>query len=247
MSLFWVFLALRMAVFYCGALYRPVRYHPRRLPQKGQRVIGAHGCFWPRVKRETGARLLARRGRNACAAPATVSARKACHAATGIHSREGDPPVRPSGRHSARARRPAGTRIGGCAAGWRRRARFVLLSSVLPGSRYVHVKLPWRAGTRGMAKGVQPMKIRIPAVVAAIAAAFPCAASAQSSTPQMSEVVVTATRTARTADETLAAVTVITREDIERQQARSVSDLFRGLPGITVGNSGGRGKATSVF
>lgn len=91
------------------------------------------------------------------------------------------------------------------------------------------------------------MKIRIPAVVAAIAAAFPCASIAQSSTPQMSEVVVTATRTARTTDETLAAVTVITREDIERQQARSVSDLFRGLPGITVGNSGGRGKATSVF
>ena len=80
------------------------------------------------------------------------------------------------------------------------------------------------------------MKIRIPAVVAAIAAAFPCASIAQSSTPQMSEVVVTATRTARTTDETLAAVTVITREDIERQQARSVSDLFRGLPGITVGD-----------
>lgn len=91
------------------------------------------------------------------------------------------------------------------------------------------------------------MKIRFSVAVAAIATTCPHVVIAQSSTPQMSEVVVTATRTARTADETLAAVTVITREDIERQQARSVSDLFRGLPGVTVGNSGGRGKATSVF
>ena len=60
-------------------------------------------------------------------------------------------------------------------------------------------------------------------------------------------VIVTATRTAQTADEALASVTVITREDIERRQARSVEDLLRGTQGISIANSGGAGKNTSVF
>ena len=59
--------------------------------------------------------------------------------------------------------------------------------------------------------------------------------------------VVTATRTAETADETLASVTVITRRDIERQQARSVQDVLRGVPGISIANNGGPGKNTSLF
>ena len=60
-------------------------------------------------------------------------------------------------------------------------------------------------------------------------------------------IVVTATRTAQTTDESLAAVTVITREDIERQQARSMQDLLRGVTGISIANSGGPGKQTSLF
>ncbi len=59
--------------------------------------------------------------------------------------------------------------------------------------------------------------------------------------------VVTATRTAETADETLASVTVITREEIEREQARSLPDLLRGVPGIALANNGGAGKATSLY
>ncbi|MDR4518850.1 MAG: TonB-dependent vitamin B12 receptor [Nitrosomonas sp.] len=57
-------------------------------------------------------------------------------------------------------------------------------------------------------------------------------------------IVVTATRTAQTADASLAATTVITREDIERQQARSIHDLLRGTPGISIVNNGGPGKST---
>ncbi len=60
-------------------------------------------------------------------------------------------------------------------------------------------------------------------------------------------VVVTATRTAHTADDTLASVTVITRQDIERLQARSVEDLLRGDLGGSISNNGGPGKATSIF
>lgn len=61
------------------------------------------------------------------------------------------------------------------------------------------------------------------------------------------EIVVTATRTARTADETLASTTVITRRDIERSQATSVQDLLQGLAGVSIANNGGAGKATPVF
>jgi vitamin B12 transporter len=60
-------------------------------------------------------------------------------------------------------------------------------------------------------------------------------------------VVVTATRTARTADQLLHPVTVIGRDDIERRQARSVQELLAGTPGMTISNNGGPGKASSMF
>ncbi len=61
------------------------------------------------------------------------------------------------------------------------------------------------------------------------------------------EIVVTASRTAVTADDTHASVTVINRDDIERQQAQSVQSLLQGVTGINLTNNGGQGKATSVF
>ncbi len=60
-------------------------------------------------------------------------------------------------------------------------------------------------------------------------------------------IVVTATRTAQTTNASLASVTVISRKDIERQQARSIQDLLRGVPGVSIANKGGPGKNTSVF
>jgi len=60
-------------------------------------------------------------------------------------------------------------------------------------------------------------------------------------------IIVTATRMAQTADESLASVTVITRDDIQRQQAQSVQDLLRGVPGLSIANNGGAGKTTSLF
>ncbi len=63
---------------------------------------------------------------------------------------------------------------------------------------------------------------------------------------QTPEVVVTATRIAQTVEDTLAPVTIITREDIERQQVRDIRDIFRNVPGMGLVNSGGLGKATSV-
>lgn len=65
--------------------------------------------------------------------------------------------------------------------------------------------------------------------------------------PALAPVVVTATRTARTTDDSLASVTVLTREDIEREQVRSLPDLIRGLAGVSLSNSGGPGKLTSIY
>lgn len=45
---------------------------------------------------------------------------------------------------------------------------------------------------------------------------------------------------------TLAAVTVIDREEIERKQFNSLQDLLRTVPGVTYSNTGGLGKVTSV-
>ncbi|WP_434987858.1 TonB-dependent vitamin B12 receptor [Xanthomonas melonis] len=63
----------------------------------------------------------------------------------------------------------------------------------------------------------------------------------------LDEVVVTASRTAQTQDQTLAPVTVIDRAQIERRQVNSLQDLLRGEAGVSLANNGGPGKATSLF
>ncbi|WP_020410606.1 TonB-dependent receptor domain-containing protein [Hahella ganghwensis] len=60
-------------------------------------------------------------------------------------------------------------------------------------------------------------------------------------------VIVTATRTAQTANESLSTVRVLTREEIIQRQAKSLPDLLRGEAGMHFVNNGGRGKNTSLF
>ncbi|MFT3734619.1 MAG: TonB-dependent receptor [Rhodocyclaceae bacterium] len=74
-----------------------------------------------------------------------------------------------------------------------------------------------------------------------------CAQALAQQSAELPPTVVTPNRVARTADETLVPVTVITRKDIERQQAQSVLDVLTGLPGVTLANTGGPGKLTSLF
>lgn len=78
-----------------------------------------------------------------------------------------------------------------------------------------------------------------------------CVADAAESESLESEslgpIIITATRTPQSTADTLVAVTVITRQDIERQQASSVYDLLRGIPGLTITQNGGLGKINSVF
>lgn len=66
-------------------------------------------------------------------------------------------------------------------------------------------------------------------------------------TNTLPSVVVTATRTAQSADESLASVSVITREDIEKKQFLSVQNALIGIPGIGISNNGGLGKPSNVF
>ncbi|NWL75964.1 TonB-dependent vitamin B12 receptor [Pseudomonas taiwanensis] len=63
----------------------------------------------------------------------------------------------------------------------------------------------------------------------------------------LDEQVVTATRSERPVRASLAASTVIDREEIERSQARSVPELLQKVPGVTLSNNGGPGKNTTVF
>lgn len=60
-------------------------------------------------------------------------------------------------------------------------------------------------------------------------------------------ILVTATRTARTANETLASVTVIGREEIERSQAQDVAGLLRLYAGMEISRNGGPGQLTTLF
>lgn len=61
------------------------------------------------------------------------------------------------------------------------------------------------------------------------------------------EIVVTASAGPDTLESSPAAVTVITREEIEKRAAREVADVLREVPGLTVSRSGSPGKITSLF
>lgn len=79
-----------------------------------------------------------------------------------------------------------------------------------------------------------------------IAGCLVSAAPAQAGTAQ-DPIIVTATRVAQTADETLASVTVITRAQIERSQAASLSELLQGMAGIETVSQGTGGNLTSLY
>jgi vitamin B12 transporter len=93
------------------------------------------------------------------------------------------------------------------------------------------------------------MHLRI--LTAAIALSFSTCALAQS-TPagaagDLDQITVTGTRTALTVDQSLSAVEVIDRAQIEHSQAHSLPQLLRGRAGINLVNQGGLGKLTTLF
>ena len=77
----------------------------------------------------------------------------------------------------------------------------------------------------------------------ALAAAFPVAAAET----QGDVIVVTATRQTQRANELLADVTVVDREEIERSGQNTIAELLARQPGIQTSTSGGPGTTTSFY
>ncbi len=76
---------------------------------------------------------------------------------------------------------------------------------------------------------------------------FHSAIAAESDSPTPA-VIVTATRTAQSVDDTLAAVSVLTREEIEASQSSSLMELLQNrVPGIDFSRNGGPGTSTAVL
>src|SRR5687768_9823217 len=96
------------------------------------------------------------------------------------------------------------------------------------------------------------MKFKLETVGAALAATFLCnsvaaEAAPTKDNPELGTVVVTANRAPLPLGQTLAAVTVLTREDIERAQVPDLLELLARQPGIDVARTGGPGHASTVF
>ena len=89
-----------------------------------------------------------------------------------------------------------------------------------------------------------PMKTSLSASLAV--AILGISTSSQANPYRLDDQVVTATRTTQDGIPGIAASSVIGRYEIERLQATSVPDLLRRVPGISLTNTGGRGKNTTV-
>lgn len=75
-----------------------------------------------------------------------------------------------------------------------------------------------------------------------------CLPAAVLAAPQTEQtMVVTATRFSEPEASTLAPINIITREEIDRSMAQSVTDVVRLLPGLETSENGGRGQASSVL
>ncbi|MEY4590919.1 MAG: Vitamin transporter BtuB precursor [Pseudomonadota bacterium] len=73
------------------------------------------------------------------------------------------------------------------------------------------------------------------------------AAQATNQKTEFDEVVVTASRIAQPMAQVGVSVDVLTREDLIQRNNTALADVLRTVPGINVSNSGGLGKATSIY
>ena len=89
---------------------------------------------------------------------------------------------------------------------------------------------------------------RSAALPLALAAAFPVLPTfAQTkTTPQLQEIVVSATRTPTRADELVGDVVVINRAEIEKMLGRTLPEILARVPGVQFSSNGGLGKNSSV-
>src|SRR4051812_22069147 len=93
------------------------------------------------------------------------------------------------------------------------------------------------------------MKCVLFSSAALIALAAPAFAQSQLSFPQIDDenVVVSATRLPTPVANVASSVTVITAADIEARQDRSLPDVLREVPGLSIVQTGGAGGQTPLF
>jgi len=88
---------------------------------------------------------------------------------------------------------------------------------------------------------------RLSAAIAALLLPLPAHPAGLSDPVELDGVLVTGTRTEIAIEDSLVPAQVIDREQIERSQARDLIDLLHGRAGIDIGNTGGRGKLSSLY
>lgn len=100
-----------------------------------------------------------------------------------------------------------------------------------------------RAGVRdGAFMHIRTLSLALAAVLAGPA----FAQSAQTEAEALDAVIVTGTRTTGVVRESISPAQVISREEIQRSQARDLPELLSGRAGINIANQGGPGKITTV-
>ncbi|WP_282041397.1 TonB-dependent receptor domain-containing protein [Halomonas alimentaria] len=97
-------------------------------------------------------------------------------------------------------------------------------------------------GLTGFALAALPL-----AVISHAASAQDESDDSTSTAQTLNPMVVTAALAPRTADESLASVTLLDEATLRRQDPTSLTDLLRGQPGVDVSNNGSFGKLSSVF
>lgn len=92
------------------------------------------------------------------------------------------------------------------------------------------------------------MFIRPTSIALACAGFFTTISAAQAQpNSEFNPVVVSASRTDQLLSEVLPSVSVITRADLDRTQAKTLADALQGEPGFEFGRNGGPGGVTSIF
>jgi vitamin B12 transporter len=103
------------------------------------------------------------------------------------------------------------------------------------------------AGLFGLHALSRREQARVLATAVALLACVAVPASAQQVPPASEEIVVTATSVPEDEKQVGSAITVVTREELEKHESVVVSDVLRSVPGLDVTQSGTPGSLTSLF
>ncbi len=95
--------------------------------------------------------------------------------------------------------------------------------------------------------GLHPAIVSLLAVLTSPLLAQSPQVPSPSPTPIGEEIVVTASTLPESIESTPSSVTVITRAQIEKREARDVADVLRDVPGLAVARSGTPGRVASLF